>query len=134
MGRISGALADFNRDWSRRVLGQGAVVLLITDGLDRDPDSNLGFEIERLHKSCSRLIWLNPLLRFDGFEPRSLGVQQIRPPVDAFVPGHALDSMADLAAVLSADLPSNWRHHDLDGWQDSLRAVWSETVPEERRQ
>ena len=57
--RISGALADFNRDWSRRVLGQ-AVVLLITDGLDRDPDSNLGFEIERLHKSCSRLIWLNP--------------------------------------------------------------------------
>ena len=126
--RISGALADFNRDWSRRVLGQGAVVLLITDGLDRDPDSNLGFEVERLHKSCSRLIWLNPLLRFDGFEPRSLGVQQILPHVDAFVPVHSLDSMADLATVLSADLPSNWRHRDLDGWQDSLRSVKSETA------
>ena len=132
--RISSALADFNRDWSRRVLGQGAVVLLITDGLDRDPDSNLGFEIERLHKSCSRLIWLNPLLRFDGFEPRSLGVQQILPHVDAFVPVHSLDSMADLAAVLSADLPSNWRHHDLDGWQDSLRAVQSESVAQGHRQ
>ncbi|MEC7615151.1 MAG: VWA domain-containing protein [Pseudomonadota bacterium] len=124
--RISGALADFNRDWSRRVLGQGAVVLLITDGLERDPDSNLGFEIERLHKSCSRLIWLNPLLRFDRFEPRSLGVQQILPHVDAFVPIHSLDSMAGLAAVLSADLPSNWRHRDLEEWQHSLRSVQSE--------
>ena len=132
--RISGALADFNRDWSRRVLGQGAVVLLITDGLDRDPDSNLGFEIERLHKSCARLIWLNPLLRFDGFEPRSIGVQQILPHVDAFVPVHSLDSMTDLAAVLSADLPSNWRHRDLDGWQDSLRTVQSEASQWESRQ
>ncbi|MEC8515013.1 MAG: VWA domain-containing protein [Pseudomonadota bacterium] len=132
--RISGALADFNRDWSRRVLGQGAVVLLITDGLERDPDSNLGFEIERLHKSCSRLIWLNPLLRFDRFEPRSLGVQQILPHVDAFVPIHSLDSMADLAAVLSADLPSNWRHRDLEDWQHSLRSVQSEALAGESAQ
>ena len=124
--RISSAIAGFNRDWSRRVLGQGAVVLLITDGLDRDSDSNLGFEIERLHKSCARLIWLNPLLRFDGFEPRSTGIQQILPHVDAFVPIHSLDSMADLAGVLAADLPTGWRHRDLDGWQGRLRSVQAE--------
>ncbi|MEL0303521.1 MAG: VWA domain-containing protein [Rhodobiaceae bacterium] len=124
--RISSAVASFNRDWSRRVLGQGAVVLLITDGLDRDSDDNLGFEIERLHKSCARLIWLNPLLRFDGFEPRSTGIRQILPHVDAFVPIHSLDSMADLAGVLAADLPAGWRHHDLDGWHDRLRAVQAE--------
>ncbi|MEC7362183.1 MAG: VWA domain-containing protein, partial [Pseudomonadota bacterium] len=109
-------------------------VLLITDGLERDPDSNLGFEIERLHKSCSRLIWLNPLLRFDRFKPRVLGVQQILPHVDAFVPIHSLDSMADLAAVLSADLPSNWRHRDLEDWQHSLRSVQSEALAGESAQ
>ena len=124
--RISSAVASFNRDWSRRALGQGAVVLLITDGLDRESDSNLGFEIERLHKSCARLIWLNPLLRFDGFAPRSTGIRQILPHVDAFVPIHSLDSMADLAGVLAADLPAGWRHHDLDGWRDRLRAVQAE--------
>jgi uncharacterized protein with von Willebrand factor type A (vWA) domain len=124
--RISSAIASFNRDWSRRVLGQGAVVLLITDGLDRDSDRNLAFEVERLHKSCSRLIWLNPLLRFDGFEPRSAGIQQILPHVDAFVPIHSLSSMADLANVLGTDLPANWHHRDLDRWRDRLRAVQAE--------
>ncbi|MEX0503277.1 VWA domain-containing protein [Alphaproteobacteria bacterium LSUCC0719] len=121
--RISSAIADFNRGWSRRVLGQGAVVLLITDGLDRDDDSNLGFEMERLHKSSSRLIWLNPLLRYEGFEPRSAGIQQILPHVDAFVPIHSLSSMADLAGLLGADLPANWQHRDLHGWRDRLRAA-----------
>ena len=124
--RISSAIATFNRDWSRRVLGQGAVVLLITDGLDRDSDSNLAFEIERLQKSCARLIWLNPLLRFDGFEPRSAGIQQILPHVDAFVPIHSLSSMDDLAGVLGTDLPARWLHRDLDGWRDRLRAVQAE--------
>lgn len=124
--RISSAIASFNRDWSRRVLGQGAVVLLITDGLERDTDSHLGFEIDRLHKSCARLIWLNPLLRFDGFEPRSAGIQNILPHVDAFVPIHSLTSMADLADVLASDLPAGWRHRDLGAWQGRLRAVQAE--------
>ena len=64
--RISSALQTFNRDWSRRVLGQGAVVLLITDGLDRDEDGDLGFEIDRLHRSCARLIWLNRFCALTG--------------------------------------------------------------------
>ena len=126
--RISGAIASFNRDWSRRVLGQGAVVLLITDGLERDTDSDLAFEMERLHKSCARLIWLNPLLRFDGFEPRSAGIQKILPHVDGFVPIHSLDSMANLAAVLASDLPPGWRHRDLDGWRRRLHAVQADAT------
>lgn len=69
--RIGATLAEFNRLWSRRVLGQGAVVLLITDGLEREGVEELAREMDRLHRSCRRLIWLNPLLRFDGFEARA---------------------------------------------------------------
>jgi len=99
--RIGDTLHEFNRLWSRRVLGQGAVVLLITDGLERDDVSGLSEEMERLHKSCRRLIWLNPLLRFDGFEPRARGVQAMLPHVDEFRPVHSLDALTDLCASLS---------------------------------
>ena len=85
--RIGACLHDFNRDWSRRVLGQGAVVLLITDGLDRDPDSALGREMERLALSCRQLIWLNPLLRWEEFAPRARGIRQMLPHVTAFRAG-----------------------------------------------
>jgi uncharacterized protein with von Willebrand factor type A (vWA) domain len=98
--RIGQCLHDFNRDWSRRVLGQGAVVLLISDGLDRDAGAGLGVEMQRLHKSCRRLIWLNPLLRYDAFEPRSLGVRAIMPHVDEFRPVHNLDSLQNLTDAL----------------------------------
>ena len=82
--RIGHCLAEFNARWSRRVLGQGAVVLFISDGLDRDSGEGLTREIERLHKSCRRLIWLNPLLRYDAYEPKSLGAQAIMPPYRRF--------------------------------------------------
>jgi len=98
--RIGHCLEEFNVDWSRRVLGQGAVVLLISDGLDRDGAEGLAREMERLHKSCRRLIWLNPLLRYDAYEPRSLGARAILPHVDDFRPVHNLDSLADLTAAL----------------------------------
>lgn len=100
--RIGTCVETFNRHWSRRVLGQGAVVLLITDGLDRDSDADLGHEMERLHKSCRRLIWLNPLLRYAGFEPRAHGVRAMLPHVDDFRPVHDLRSLETLAAALSA--------------------------------
>jgi uncharacterized protein with von Willebrand factor type A (vWA) domain len=99
--RIGGCIAEFNAVWSRRVLGQGAVVLLITDGLDREGAHGLEDEMERLHKSCRRLIWLNPLLRFEGYEPRAQGAQAILPHVDDFRPVHNLESIAELGAVLS---------------------------------
>ncbi|MBZ9676831.1 vWA domain-containing protein [Mesorhizobium sp. ES1-1] len=98
--RIGDTLAEFNRLWSRRVLGQGAVVLLITDGLERDDVDGLSEEMERLHKSCRRLIWLNPLLRFDGFQARARGVKAMLPHVDEFRSVHNLAALADLCASL----------------------------------
>ncbi|WP_028034816.1 VWA domain-containing protein [Chelativorans sp. J32] len=100
--RIGEAIGTFNRLWSRRVLGQGAVVLLITDGLERDEIGALAHEMERLHKSCRRLIWLNPLLRFEGFEPRARGMQAMLPHVDELRPVHSLDALSDLCQALSA--------------------------------
>jgi uncharacterized protein with von Willebrand factor type A (vWA) domain len=98
--RIGTCLKAFNLRWSRRVLGQNAVVLMITDGLDRDLGEDLGREMERLHKSCRRLIWLNPLLRYEGFEPRPLGVRLMLPHVDDFLPAHNIKSLVDLAHAL----------------------------------
>ena len=98
--RIASSLRAFNKLWARRVLGQGAIVLLITDGLERDADDTLGFEIDRLHRSCRRLIWLNPLLRFEGFEARAHGIKAMLPHVDEFRPIHNLESMAGLVAAL----------------------------------
>ena len=100
--RIGASLAEFNLRWSRRVLGQNAVVLLISDGLDRDAGRDLADAMERLRKSCRQLLWLNPLLRFDDFKPLALGVQLMLPYVDAFLPAHNIDSLADLAKALSA--------------------------------
>jgi uncharacterized protein len=99
--RIATSLHTFNKQWARRVLTQGAVVLLITDGLERDTDDTLAFEIDRLHRSCRRLIWLNPLLRFHGFEARAKGVQTMLPHVDELRPIHNLESMTDLVRALS---------------------------------
>ncbi len=99
--RIATSLAAFNKLWARRVLTQGAIVLLITDGLERDPDDRLAFEIDRLHRSCRRLIWLNPLLRFSGFEAKAKGIRAMVPHVDELRPIHNLESMADLVRALS---------------------------------
>ena len=98
--RIASSLHVFNKLWARRVLTQGAIVLLITDGLERDADDTLAFEIDRLHRSCRRLVWLNPLLRFEGFEARARGIKTMLPRVDEFRPIHSLESMAALVAAL----------------------------------
>lgn len=99
--RIGQSLHAFNRDWSRRVLGQGAVVLLITDGLDRDDTSLLAREAERLHLSCRRLIWLNPLLRWTGFVPKAAGICALLPHVDSFRAGHSIASLEALGRAIS---------------------------------
>lgn len=105
--RISDSLHAFNRDWARRVLGGGAAtVLLVTDGLERGADdgpgdaTRLAFEAERLRLSCQTLIWLNPLLRFAGFEPRAAGVRALLPQVSRHLPVHNLDSLSQLLAAL----------------------------------
>ncbi|HTJ94917.1 MAG TPA: VWA domain-containing protein, partial [Pararobbsia sp.] len=115
--RIAAALEHFNRDWSRRLLARNAVVLIVTDGLEADDDDGhalagahpvgrrssierLGAAAERLSKSCRELIWLNPLLRYDGFEPRAAGVQALLPHVDRHIPVHNLAAYAQLARAL----------------------------------
>jgi uncharacterized protein with von Willebrand factor type A (vWA) domain len=111
--RIASSLRAFNKRWARRVLTQGAIVLLITDGLERDVDDTLAFEIDRLQRSCRRLIWLNPLLRFEGFEARAAGIRAMLPHVDEFRPIHNLESMRGLVDALSdhtarGQLPKEW--------------------------
>jgi uncharacterized protein with von Willebrand factor type A (vWA) domain len=110
--RIASSLHVFNKLWARRVLN-GAIVLLITDGLERDGDDTLGFEMDRLHRSSRRIIWLNPLLRFDRFEAKARGIRAMLPHVDDFRPIHNLESMADLARALAergagAGVPKDW--------------------------
>ena len=98
--RITSTLHEFNQRWARRVLSGNATVLLITDGLEHGDTTALGFEMERLHKSCRRLIWLNPLLRFAGFEAKAAGIKALLPHVTAFRPAHNLASLTSLADAL----------------------------------
>jgi uncharacterized protein len=100
--RIGACLGEFNRHWSRRLLGQNANVLLISDGLDAESGEGLDFEVARLARSCARLVWLNPLLRYAGFEARPAGIRAILPHVDDFLPVHNLASLTALATALSA--------------------------------
>ena len=116
--RIGESLGDFNRQWTRRVLAQGAVVILISDGLDRDAGRGLTEEMDRLHKSCRRLIWLNPLLRFEGFEPKSQGIRAILPQVDDFRPVHNLLSLGELIEALSR--PPGRRREGMDEWLKAM--------------
>lgn len=105
--RIGASLHAFNREWSRRVLGQGAICILFTDGLERDRLDQLSAEMERLHKSCRRLIWVNPLLRYSEFQAKASGVRAMLPHVDEFRPIHNLQSMADLVAALAQEKNSS---------------------------
>lgn len=116
--RIGACLHAFNRDWSRRLLAPGAVVVLMTDGLDRDTGDNLSSEMERLHLSSRRLIWLNPLLRYDGFEPKSWGIRTMLPHVDVFRSAHSLASLEALAALLG----------DAMGASDEESMTWQQAI------
>lgn len=103
--RIGEAVEQFNRLWARRTLAQGAVVLLVTDGLDRDGAAGLADAMARLHRSSRRLIWLNPLLRYAGFAPITQGAKAILPHVDEFRPVHSLASLRSLVEALSRPAP-----------------------------
>ncbi len=111
--RITACLHAFNQRWARRVLDHRATVLLITDGLEHGEPALLAFEIERLHKSCRRLVWLNPLLRFEQFEPRAGGIRAMLPHVDRFLPAHNLQSLEDLVKVLAQPLTAPQRRPGL---------------------
>lgn len=98
--RIASSLDEFNRVWAKRLLGSNAAVLLVSDGLDRDEHGGLASATAQLHRMAQQLVWLNPLLRYDGFEPRAAGVRAILPHVDRFLPVHNLASLTDLGRAL----------------------------------
>jgi hypothetical protein len=102
--RIGVCLREFNWRWGRRLLGQNACVLLVSDGLDREAGEGLGEEMERLAMSCRFLVWLNPLLRYERFEAKPAGVRAMLPHVDLFLPVHNLKSLVELAHTLSRPL------------------------------
>jgi uncharacterized protein with von Willebrand factor type A (vWA) domain len=100
--RIAACLHEFNRHWARRVLSGSPTVLLVTDGLEHASIDQLGREAERLAKSCRRLVWLNPLLRYEGFEPKARGVRTLLAHVSSFLPVHNIESLQRLAETLAA--------------------------------
>jgi uncharacterized protein len=100
--RIGQALHAFNKFWARRVLGQGAHVLLLTDGLEREEPEVLAAAAQRLAASARGVTWANPLLRYKDFEPKAQGIRALKPHVSRLVPIHNLDSVAALAEALSA--------------------------------
>jgi uncharacterized protein len=113
--RIGATLREFNYQWSRRVLTQGADVLLMTDGLERDEIEQLDHEMQRLRRSAKHIVWLNPLLRFDKFEARAQGIRAIMPFVDEFRAVHNLNALGDLAKALGGGKkpehdPHHWLH------------------------
>lgn len=99
--RIGAALKTFNYDWLRRVLPSSGVVLIISDGCDRGDTELLTRELTRLGRNCHRLLWLNPLLRYDGYEPLTQGMQAALPHIDDLLPVHNLASLEQLSRVLS---------------------------------
>lgn len=107
--RIAACLERFNVEWGRRVLAQGAIVILLSDGLECDPDSDLEFQMQRLSLTCRSLLWLNPMLRFEGFQPRASGIRRMLPYVDRFLPAHNVESLRALARSLC---DTRWAAHE----------------------
>jgi len=101
--RIADCLERFNVDWGRRVLAGHAVVILLSDGLERDSDSDLEFQMQRLQRTCDQLIWMNPMLRYEHFEAKAMGIRTMLPHVDLFLPSHNLESLAQLGQILRQD-------------------------------
>ena len=101
--RIAECLERFNVDWSRRVLAQNAVVVLLSDGLERDSKADLDFQMQRLHRSSRQLIWMNPMLRYSEFEPKAMGIRTMLPHVDTFLPAHNIASFTHLSRLLQQD-------------------------------
>ena len=108
--RIADSLKRFNVDWGRRVLAGNSVVLLLSDGLERDTESDLGFQTERLQRSCGQLIWMNPMLRYSEFEAKAIGIKAMLPHVDLFLPAHNVASLMQLAQVLTRASTSMRQH------------------------
>ena len=116
--RIRDSIFTFNKKWIRRVSSSNSIIFLITDGLDRDHSTDLFNQMERLQKSCYKLVWLNPLLRFKDFLPKSISIKRILLNVDAFLPIHSIESMQNLTSLISKNLEKE--HSNTFSWQNKI--------------
>ena len=114
----------FNKTWLRRVSSSSSLIFLISDGLDRDHNTDLSKQVERLQKSCYKLVWLNPLLRFTNFLPKSISIQRILLNVDSFLPIHSVESMKSLTSSLAKNLEKT--NQDLINWHNKIVVSKSE--------
>lgn len=106
--RIADSLKQFNRDWSRRVLSRRSIVVLLSDGLERDSEADLAFQTARLQRSCDQLVWMNPMLRYAAFEPKAGGIRAMLPYTDRFLPAHNIASLLQLAEILGEHQPLSY--------------------------
>ena len=116
--RIRDSIFTFNKNWVRRVSSSNSIIFLITDGLDRDHSTDLFDQMERLQKSCYKLIWLNPLLRFTDFLPKSISIKRILLNVDAFLPIHSIESMQNLTSLIGKNLIKE--HNEIITWHNKI--------------
>jgi uncharacterized protein with von Willebrand factor type A (vWA) domain len=98
--KIGEALSDFNKSHAARVIHSRTCVMILSDGYDTGTPDQLGEEMARLRKRCKRIVWLNPMIGWDGYEPVTGGMQAALPHVDLFAPAHNLDSLAALEPYL----------------------------------
>jgi len=124
--RIRDSIFTFNKNWVRRVSSSNSIIFLITDGLDRDHSTDLFNQMERLQKSCYKLVWLNPLLRFTDFLPKSISIKRILLNVDAFLPIHSIESMQNLTSLISKNLVKE--HNDIITWHNKIEPQSKELV------
>ena len=124
--RIRDSIFTFNKKWVRRVSSSNSIIFLITDGLDRDHSTDLFNQMERLQKSCYKLVWLNPLLRFKDFLPKSISIKRILLNVDAFLPIHSIGSMQNLTSLISKNLEKE--HSNTFSWQNKIETQSRELV------
>ena len=101
--RLGECLATFNDEWGVRGMGRGAIVVILSDGWDRGDPAALSEQMQRLHRITHRIIWVNPLKVTPGYAPLARGMAAALPHVDAFVEGHSIAAMEELAAVISAE-------------------------------
>ena len=124
--RIRDSIFTFNKKWVRRVSSSNSIIFLITDGLDRDHSTDLFNQMERLQKSCYKLVWLNPLLRFKDFLPKSISIKRILLNVDAFLPIHSIESMQNLTSLISKNLEKE--QSNTFSWQNKIETQSKELV------
>ena len=124
--RIRDSIFTFNKNWVRRVSSSNSIIFLITDGLDRDHSTDLFNQMERLQKSCYKLIWLNPLLRFTDFLPKSISIKRILLNVDAFLPIHSIESMQNLTSLIGKNLMKE--HNEIITWHNKIEPQSKELV------